>query len=288
MKPTWIVAFTLVVAALPALALDNPWTRIKAPAEGRPESIGSPSAGCLRGAAALTTESVQGYILMRPSRGRNFGHPRLVTLIEEIAKERASRKQAPLLIGDLGLPRGGPTMSAHSSHQTGLDADIWYHQHRQWKGRKTVSIRDRERLYAPGMVDKKRLAVTRAFGNDQRELLRSFAISPEVDRILVHFAIKRELCQRMPREPWIRKIRPWFGHDHHFHVRLACSPSDPLCRKGDPIPEGNGCDDTLDWWWSDEARAEATKNLDRQEHPVMPNLPVECAPLSVDAGTQRF
>ncbi len=282
MKMTRVAVLALVVTH-PAFAAENPWTRIKAPAEGRPESIGSPSAGCVRGATALTKDSGKGYVLVRPSRGRNFGHPRLVTLIEEIAKERTGRKQAPLLIGDLGLPRGGPTMSAHSSHQTGLDADIWYHQHRQWIGRRQVTIRDRERLYAPGMVDKKRLAVTRAFGNDQRELLRSFAISPEVDRILVHFAIKRELCRRMPHEPWIRKIRPWFGHDHHFHVRLICSPSDPLCRKGDPIPEGNGCDNTLDWWWSAEARSDETKNLDRQEHPVMPTLPAECAPLATDS-----
>jgi penicillin-insensitive murein endopeptidase len=66
-------------------------------------------------------------------------------------------------------------------------------------------------------------------------------------------------------------------------VRLTCSASDPLCRKGDPIPDGNGCDATLDWWWSEEARSDETKNLDRQEHPVMPTLPAECATLATDA-----
>jgi penicillin-insensitive murein endopeptidase len=279
------VAAIALILALPAFAVENPWTRIRVPAEGRPESIGSPSAGCVRGATALGKNAGKGYLLVRPSRGRNFGHPRLVRLIEDIAKMRAAKKQAPLLIGDLGLPRGGPTLSAHSSHQTGLDADIWYHQQKSWIGRKRIPLRDRERLQAPGMVDKRRLATTRAFGKEQRELLMSFAESPKVDRVLVNFAIKRELCRTVPNEPWIRKIRPWFGHDHHFHVRLTCSPSDPLCKKGDPIPEGNSCDASLDWWWSAEARADENKNVDRQEHPVMPSLPAECAPLA--AGYDR-
>lgn len=178
-------------------------------------------------------------------------------------------------------------MSAHASHQTGLDADIWYFQQKKWIGKKNVALRDRERLQAPGMVDRKRLAVTRAFGSDQRDLLRSFAENPEVDRVLVHFAIKRELCRTIPQEAWIRKIRPWFGHDHHFHVRLNCSAADPLCKKGDPIPDGNGCDASLDWWWSAEARQDENKNVDRQEHPVMPTLPAECAPLATDAQIHR-
>ena len=178
-------------------------------------------------------------------------------------------------------------MSAHASHQTGLDADIWYLQYPRWKGPRKVSFAARERLQAASMVDSRRLSARKSFGRNERELLRSFASSPEVERILVHFALKRELCRVAPNEPWIRKIRPWFGHDHHFHVRLQCAAGDRLCRNGEPIPEGNGCDATLDWWWSDEARAEAAKNLGRQEHPVMPALPAECAPLAADSGARR-
>lgn len=178
-------------------------------------------------------------------------------------------------------------MSAHSSHQTGLDADIWYLRHRPWIGKTRVAFRERESRYSPGMVDKRRLKITRAFGADQADLLKRFAESAEVDRILVHFAIKKELCRTNPKESWIRKIRPWFGHDHHFHVRLKCTPGDRHCKDGSPIPVGNGCDATLDWWWSNEARQDESKNIDRQEHPVMPQLPAECAPLTDARGARK-
>ena len=31
-----------------------------------------------------------------------------------------------LLIGDMSQPRGGPMLNGHSSHQIGLDVDIWF------------------------------------------------------------------------------------------------------------------------------------------------------------------
>lgn len=265
--------FVLLVAGtlLPCLALantqthpqvsnpqiSNPWSQVSTPAQGPAESLGAASAGCLRGGVALERKG-KGFKLMRPERKRHYGHPRLVTLLKSIGAEFASAKKPGLMIGDLGQPRGGPTMSAHATHQNGLDADIWYAGG------------------AAAMVDKKKFKTTRAFGKNQLALLKRFSDAPEVDRILVHFAIKRELCTHHASEPWIRKIRPWYGHDHHFHVRLLCADSDTTCKRGDPIPEGNGCDAKLDWWFSDEARAEEKKNLNKQENPVMPVLPEVC------------
>jgi penicillin-insensitive murein endopeptidase len=198
---------------------------------------------------------------MRPERHRTFGHPRLIELLKSIGAELARSKKPKLMIGDIGQARGGPTMSAHASHQTGLDVDVWF------AGK------------APTMVDKKKFKPLKAFGKAQVELLRRFAESPETDRILVNFVLKRQLCAEHGSEPWIRKIRPWFGHDHHFHVRLECSSGDAACKKGDPIPEGNGCDASLDWWFSDEARQKETENLGKQQNPVMPELPEACQAL---------
>jgi len=214
---------------------------------------------------------------MRPKRGRNYGHSTLIDLLQQIASELRANREAPLLIGDLGMPRGGPTLSAHNSHQTGLDADIWYFRPKKWLKKTRFSISEREKLSAPMMVDKRKLVVSRAFGDAQKKLLRRFAENEQVDRILVHFTIKRELCQHHANEPWIRKIRPWFGHDHHFHVRMKCSEKDVQCKTTtDPIPEGNSCDATLDWWWSAEARAKENENLGRQQNPIMPELPQAC------------
>jgi penicillin-insensitive murein endopeptidase len=257
-----------------ASATPNPWAKATQPASGAAESIGSPGAGCLRGAVKLN-EDAMGVYLMRPQRGRSYGHPHLVQLIQTVGREFANKKAPPILIGDIGQPKGGPTMSAHASHQNGLDIDIWYFRPKSWIGRR-VSLKQRAKLSAVGMVDKKHLKVNDLFESNQVELLRAFAEKPEVDRILVNFSIKRYLCLNHSKEAWIRKIRPWFGHDSHFHLRLKCDAKDISCKNGEDIPHGNGCDSSLDWWWSDEARQEEKKNFEKQSAPVMPTLPSQC------------
>jgi penicillin-insensitive murein endopeptidase len=47
-------------------------------------------------------------------------------------------------------------------------------------------------------------------------------------------------------------VRPWWGHHYHFHVRLACPDDSPGCVDQPPPPGGDGCDATLDWWFTDE------------------------------------
>lgn len=249
----------------------NPWAKVRSAVQGPAEAIGTPTSGCLTGGVPLPKKG-KGFKLARAERRRNFGHPELVSLIQKVALEGALIKLPPLLVGDLSQARGGPTLSAHASHQTGLDADIWYSR----AARKQATLTS-----PPSMVDLKRLDVARAFGKREISTLKSFAENPKVDRILVHFAIKRELCRKFPNEAWIRKIRPWFGHDRHFHLRIRCPEASPLCVRQDPIPAGNGCDATLEWWWSDEARQDEGKNLDRQHNPAMPDLPEACRPLLI-------
>lgn len=250
-----LLLFLSSAVLVQAHAIENPWTKIRAPSDGIAESIGTPTAGCIRGAKGLK-EGGKGYFLMRPSRGRSFGHPRLVGLLEKTSASLHDSKKAPLLIGDLGLPRGGPTLSAHASHQSGLDADIWYLRHQPWVQKNSIRAKDREKFQPVSMVDRQRFRIKKTFREEETEILRKFSESTEVDRILVHFVIKKHLCQKYPDAPWIRKIRAWFGHDYHFHLRLTCSSADRLCQSGEAIPPGNGCDETLEWWFSDEARAE--------------------------------
>jgi penicillin-insensitive murein endopeptidase len=46
--------------------------------------------------------------------------------MERLAADAARLDGWPgLLVGDIAPPRGGP-VGGHASHQTGLDADIWY------------------------------------------------------------------------------------------------------------------------------------------------------------------
>ncbi len=48
-------------------------------------------------------------------------------------------------------------------------------------------------------------------------------------------------------------MRPWWGHDAHMHVRLACPEGAGACVDQAPPPPGDGCDETLAWWFTDEA-----------------------------------
>src|SRR5215469_1884152 len=62
-------------------------------------------------------------------------------------------------------------------------------------------------------------------------LLEAVAREPLVERVFVNPAIKGALCREDgPEWAWMAKIRPWWGHNDHFHVRLSCPSGNPQCR----------------------------------------------------------
>src|SRR5262249_51802528 len=83
-----------------------------------------------------------------------------------------------------------------------------------------------------------------------------------------------------PGASWLRKLRPWWGHDDHFHVRLRCPTGDAECQVQEPIPPGDGCGADLAWWFTEEARKPQPRTS------VKTPLPVACdAILRKDAAT---
>ena len=88
-------------------AAENPWATVRTPAEGPARAIGGYSRGCVAGAKQLPLKG-RGYRIGRPERGRFFGHPALVDFILDLAKGARKGRLGPLVIGDLGQPRGGP------------------------------------------------------------------------------------------------------------------------------------------------------------------------------------
>jgi penicillin-insensitive murein endopeptidase len=214
--------------------------------------IGGPSNGCVAGAEALP-ENGPGYVSVRRYRNRFYGHPELLALLETLGQEQSRRGRDLVLFGDLSQPRGGRMPSSHRSHQNGLDADIWFTlAPNAAAARRLMDGKDDPRsMVAPGGM-----FMSDAWGEDQRFLLETAARDPSVDRIFVNPAIKRAVCQDARGDRgWLRKLRPWFGHDAHFHVRLRCPAGSPQCRPQDPIPAGDGCGADLAWWFSDEARS---------------------------------
>jgi penicillin-insensitive murein endopeptidase len=247
------------------------WAAISAPMPGDPAAIGFYSAGCLQGGQVLPLDGT-GYAIMRPSRRRFYGHPALIDYLTTLASARPGGQRRLLLIGDLGPARGGPTLSGHASHQNGLDVDIWFIT----RATSPTAVQ-RERLGAAGFViDRKRLKPTwgmAAAGNS------------EVDRVFVSPPIKRYMCRQFPQASWLYRLRPWWGHEDHFHVRLVCPADSPLCRPQDPLdPVDDGCGADLDWWFSAEADREWVKLRTSKEPRRFPALPEACTALPVTAG----
>ncbi len=109
-----------------ATSLAQKWSMVTRPTTGGiAQSIGTYNAGCISGAVSVPANGT-GYQMMRLSRKRSYGHPDLKQFIEKLGQTASSQHWGTLLIGDLGQPRGGPTLSGHRSHQSGLDVDIWF------------------------------------------------------------------------------------------------------------------------------------------------------------------
>jgi len=235
------------VAARPAKG----WHDTMQPAPGAPRSIGSYTSGCIQGAQALPPAG-PGFQTIRRSRSRFFGHPTLIHYIRELGRLMDTEGLGILNIGDLGQARGGPMPSAHRSHQTGLDVDIWFWL--QPKSRPmTPSARETEQ--PASMVTQGRLALDpQRWTSRQMRLLEAAAGFENVERIFVTPPVKQALCQAFPGAAWLGKVRPWWGHRAHLHVRLRCPQGNPVCVNQPSPPSGDGCDASLAWWFSDEAR----------------------------------
>lgn len=260
-----------ILGAAPAAALDpSPWAEQRAPAPGPAQVVGGYALGCIGGAEALPVEG-PGYQVLRLQRHRNYGHPDLIRYIKAFTARINERQIGLALIGDMAQPRGGPMPSGHSSHQTGLDVDVWF---RLTKTKLPSAERD-----SPKGVTMVRHGgeMTADWGPDQASMLRIAASFPEVDRIFVNAGIKRAICQAYPGDKpgWIAKLRPWWGHDEHFHVRLHCPADSPDCQPTKAIPPGDGCEE-VESWLAAETRL-ASKPTAKPHLPVAkPALPVKC------------
>jgi penicillin-insensitive murein endopeptidase len=245
-----MLAVLLVVAAGAALAKDATpakvlFGHVAAPSAGATRSIGGYAKGCLAGAAALPLDGPH-WQVMRLSRNRNWGTTFLTQYIEKFSADAATDGWSGLLIGDMSQPRGGPMITGHASHQIGLDVDIWFVPMPDH----TMSPDEREKRASVSLLMTGRLSVDPRKWTDLYPRLLKRAVSyPEVARIFVSAAIKKQLCETAGSDrAWLRKLRPWWGHDDHFHVRLECPPGAAGCKAQAAVPPGDGCDALAEWF----------------------------------------
>ncbi len=206
--------------------------------------VGFYSKGCLAGAEQLP-ETGPTWQAMRLSRNRNWGHPELIDFVQRLSREAARQPGwNGIYVGDLSQPKGGPMLTGHASHQIGLDADIWMLPATNLD----LSREEREAISSISMRRANGAYVNGSWTRAHHEILKAAARDPAVERIFVFPGAKVQMCKDETGDrSWLRKIRPWYGHHYHFHVRLKCPAGTRGCVAQDPPPPGDGCDDAQEW-----------------------------------------
>lgn len=251
-----IVMIAALFAPVPGVAeqlANKLFGATKAPSQQEAAPIGTYAKGCAAGNVELP-ESGPTWQAMRLSRNRNYGQPVLVQYLEDLSVKATQIGWKGLYIGDMGQPRGGPMTSGHASHQIGLDADIWMLPPTSL----TLSRAEREKISSIPVRSADQRSVTKNWTPQHAALLQAAASDPRIERIFVAAAVKIAMCKtaKPADKSWLQKIRPIYGHDTHFHVRLKCPAGASQCQTQTPTVSqlskgGNGCDETLQWWVSE-------------------------------------
>ncbi|MCE0489314.1 penicillin-insensitive murein endopeptidase [Pantoea sp. Mb-10] len=239
-----LIALAALLGSMAATAA-TPWQQIHQPIPGSPQSIGSFANGCIVGAQALPLNAPH-YQVMRQDQRRYYGHPHLIAFIQRLSQQAHQRQLGQVLIGDMGMAAGGRFSSGHASHQTGLDVDIWLQlPQTRWTAQQLLKPQPLD-LVAP---DDKQV-ITRHWQPQIDSLIKLAANDDDVTRIFVNPAIKKQLCADAGQDrAWLNKVRPWFAHRAHMHVRLRCPANSLECEDQPPPPPGDGCGAELESWF---------------------------------------
>ncbi len=209
-----------------------------------PAAFGSYAKGCMAGGVQLP-ETGPTWQAMRLSRNRNWAHPETIDMVKKLSAFAATQPGwEGLYIGDMSQPRGGPMLTGHRSHQMGLDADIWMLPPKSL----ALTRKQRENISSISMRKTRGAYVNSSWTRAHHNILKAAAQDPRVARIFVFPGAKVQMCEDARGDrSWLRKIRPWYGHHYHFHVRLNCPKGAQGCRNQTPPPAGDGCADAREW-----------------------------------------
>ena len=233
--------------------------------------------GCMAGGVQLP-ETGPTWQAMRLSRNRNWGHPETIDFIRKLSAFAAEQPGwSGLYIGDISQPRGGPMLTGHRSHQVGLDIDIWMNPVK----RLDLSRSQRENISAISMRRSNGAFVNSKWTKAHHAIIRAAAKDKRTARIFVFPGAKVQMCKdEKGNRKWLRKVRPWWGHHYHFHVRLACPKGAAGCANQNPPPRGDGCAEAQEWVdniLNPPPPAKNPKPRKKRREYVLSDLPRQCA-----------
>lgn len=275
---TVVAAICLIVAPAIAQPLAKELFGAERVGSGqRAEPIGEYARGCLAGGEQLA-ETGPTWQAMRLSRNRHWAHPETIDYVQDLSRFAARLPGWDgLYVGDMSQPKGGPMLTGHRSHQSGLDVDIWMRPATTLK----LGRGQRESLSSISTRRANGAFVNENWSRQHHEILKAAAKDPRTARIFVFPGAKVQMCKDETGDRrWLRKIRPWWGHHYHFHVRLNCPRGARGCVEQTPPPRGDGCADAQEWVDNilnpppPDPNAPAPKP--RREY-VLADLPKQCA-----------
>lgn len=243
-------------------------------AHGVSEPVGNYNNGCIFNSHSLQI-STEHYQVAHPKKMRYFGDESMIRFIERYSRTVHKNGIGSVLVGDVSTKYGGRLNTGHASHQNGLDVDIEFYLDR-------INSRDLDKPHANILVNKGKQTTNSLFNRKYYDLIMLAAKDPLVERIFVSPAIKVKMCDMTRDESmhkYLHKIRPWFGHTEHFHVRLKCPSHAYDCERQDPIPEmftiAEEKEDALSWFLPppENSVAAAPKK-------TKPALPMRCERLA--------
>ena len=182
---------------------------------------------------------------MRLSRNRNWGHPEAIDFVQDLSRFAATQPGwKGLYVGDMSQPRGGPMLSGHRSHQMGLDIDIWLRPATDL----SLSRAARENISSVSMQRANGAYANSQWTRAHHEIVKAAAGDPRTARIFIFAGAKARMCRDETGDrAWLRKVRPWWGHHYHFHVRLNCPDGTRGCVEQAAPPPGDGCAEADQW-----------------------------------------
>ena len=216
-----ILATALALAAPVAASAQTAQSLFSArstPSPHGPHPVGQNARGCLAGGVQLP-ETGPTWQAMRLSRNHNWAHPAMLEFLQDLSRGATQVGWKGLYLGDISQPRGGP-VPGHASHQIGLDADIWLLP----ATRLDLSRAQRESLSSMNVRASDQKNVNGNWTAAHHRIIEAAARDPRVNRIFITPPVKLRMCADAPARDreWLGKIRPWYGHNTHFHVRLNC------------------------------------------------------------------
>lgn len=280
------LVLSVMMAAFSASAEDKVpakqlFGKITLPSKQRTAPLGFYAKGCLAGGIAIPVDG-PAWQVIHLSRNRRWGTPEMIALVERLAREaKAKDGWNGLMVGDISQPRGGPMLSGHASHQIGLDADIWLTPMPD----RPMSYDEREVVPEASVLRKDMMRVDdRRWTKSHARLIVRAASYPQVERVFVHPAIKKKLCDTLDGadRSVLNKIRPIYGHHYHFHIRMKCPPGSEGCEDQADPPADSGCGKPVAEWLDKvrprpEVKPTKPVKKTKPKHMMLSALPNACA-----------